>query len=168
MHSTLKALLKDKILEKVNIQLDIGSAKNTNKNAVAEKAIRELREEMVKLVPTGKKLSGLNLATAVMALNFRIRHTGCSAKELWVKRDQESGNPLEFDDKFISDKQYKMILKSHESSAKYQSRGAPKVTLPRIRIGDMIYVKNDGEKNKAIDPYVILQFVPNKNEIFAQ
>ena len=32
----------------------------------------------------------------------------------------------------------------------------------------MVYVKSDLEKTRARDPYVVLQFVPNKNEVLAQ
>ena len=166
--SGFKALKNDTILKEEHIELEIGSAKNKNKNSVAEKAIREIREEFVKLAPHGGKLTETVLAKAVRNLNFRIRHTGCSARELWVKRDQESGEPLEFDDMEISDAQYKMRLNSHRSSAKYQSRDAPEVKFPNLKIGDMIYVKSDLSKSKARDPYIILKFVPNKNEVEVQ
>ena len=61
-----------------------------------------------------------------------------------------------------------MRLNSHQSSAKYQSRNAPKVELPRLKIGDMIYIKSDMSKSKARDPYLVLNFVPNKNEVNVQ
>ena len=164
--SSLKALKLDKILAEEDINLDVGSAKN--KNSVAEKAIRELREEIVKLSPHGGKVSETVLAKATRNLNSRIRHTGCSARELWVKRDNNSGQSLQFDDEEISDVQYKMRIKSHEYSARYESRNAPRVVIPDVKIGDRIYIKSDGSKSKARDPYVVLWFVPNKNEIEVQ
>ena len=167
-HSTLKALVEDKDLKSENVQLEIGSPKNVNKNAVAERAIKELRQELVRLTPAGGKVSAVALAKAVTNLNSRIRHTGCSSKELWTKRDQQTGEPLEFNDDQISEIQHKMRLKSHEPSAKYHSRNAPKVEFPKLRIGDRVYVKSDGAKNHARDPYIILQFIPNKNEVYAQ
>ena len=92
--SSFKALKDDRNIAEEKIKIDVGSAKNKNKNSVAEKAIRELREEIVKLTPHGGKISGSVLAKATRNLNSRIRHTGCSAGELWVKRDQNtsSGN----------------------------------------------------------------------------
>ena len=123
-HSTLKALQKDQILRENMIYLEIGSAKNKNKNSVAEKAISEIRKEMLKLNPSGKKISEPNLAMAVKNLNSRVRHSGCSARELWTKRDQNMGYPLSFTDEQLSDAQYKMRLESHESSSKYESRNA--------------------------------------------
>ena len=52
--------------------------------------------EIVKLFPKGQQLSEVVIAKAIRNLNFRIRFTGCSAKELWMKRDQFSGQPLTF------------------------------------------------------------------------
>ena len=94
---------------------------------IAEKAIRELRQEIVKLVPQGGRISNVTLAKALKNLNSRIRHTGCSSKELLMKRDQISGASLTFDDIQISNDQHKMRVKSQSDSAKYASRGAPKV-----------------------------------------
>ena len=113
-------------------------------------------------------MSDTVLAKATRNLNSRIRHTGCSARELWVKRDQNTGSSLQFEDQQLSDVQYQMRLKSHESSAKYESRNAKKVNLPNVKIGDRIYIKSDGSKSKARDPYLVLSFVPNKNEIEVQ
>ena len=124
--SSLKALKNDRVLKQEKIELEIGSYKNKQKNSVAEKAIRELREEMVKVSPQGGKISETQLAKATMNLNFRIRHTGHSARELWVKRDQNIG-------KKISDLQYKMRVDSHDSSAQYESKNATKVILPELR-----------------------------------
>ena len=166
--SSLKALKDDRTLAEEGIKLDIGSAKNKNINSVAEKAIREFREEMVKLTPHGGKISGSVLAKATRNLNSRIRHTGCSARELWVKRDQDTGQSLQFEDKQVADAQCEMRLKSHDSSAKYQSRDGPLVEIPRVKIGDRIYIKSDQSKSKARDQYVILRFVPNKNEVEVQ
>ena len=67
-------------LKSEEIQLDIGSAKNKNKNAVAEKAIREFRLELVKQAPSGGLITETILAKAIRNLNSRIRHTGCSSK----------------------------------------------------------------------------------------
>ena len=166
--SALKSLEKDEQLKSDEIQLDIGSAKNKNKNAVAEKAIREFRLELVKQAPSGGLITETILAKAIRNLNSRIRHTGCSSKELWTKRDQSSGEPLQFNDSQLSNIQFEMRQKSHKSSAKYDSKDAPEVTLPDLKIGDTVYIKSDARKNKARDPYVILNFVANKNEVYAQ
>ena len=166
--SSLKSLKNDTIILEELIGIDVGKAKNKNKNSVAEKGIRELREEIVRLAPHGGQISETLLAKAVRNLNARIRHSGYSARELWTKRDQITGTSLEFEDKDLSDLQHKMRVKSHDSSAKYESRNASKVKLPQVKIGDRVFIKSDGEKNKIREEYFILRFVPNKNEVEVQ
>ena len=58
-----------------------------------------------------------------------------------------------------------MRIQSQESSAKYESRNAKKVKFPRIKFGDRIFIKSDGSKLKARDPFLVLSFFLNKNEI---
>ena len=91
-HSSLKSLVQDRHLSEENITLELGSPKNLNKNAVAVKAIQELRREILSLCPGGGKISDLTLAKALQSLNTRIRHTGRSSRELWLRRDQVSGD----------------------------------------------------------------------------
>ena len=66
----------------------IGRVKNLNKNLVAERAILELEEELLKQEPTGGPVSQLGLAIAVALLNSRIRYSGLSSRELWTMRSQ--------------------------------------------------------------------------------
>ena len=63
------ALNKDPVLEEYKIHLDFGDEKNPNHNPVAEKAIRELEDEIVKLMPRGGKLTEITLAKATEVLN---------------------------------------------------------------------------------------------------
>ena len=86
-HSSLKGLAKDGSLEKMGLLLEMGHPKNPNHNSVAETAIKELRQELVKLSPHGGRVSEKTLALATENLNSRIRHLGRSAKELWTSRD---------------------------------------------------------------------------------
>ena len=51
--SSLSSLRADKSLEPLGIFLEVGRPKNPNKNAVAGKAIRELRSQIIKLSPHG-------------------------------------------------------------------------------------------------------------------
>ena len=155
-HSSLKSLAQDKSLSEENIILELGSPKNVNKNAVAEKAIQELRREILSLSPEGNKISELTLAKALLNLNTRIRHTGRSSRELWLRRDQFTGEPLNFHDHDISNQQFNMRQSSHESSAKYASRHAPPVQLPQVHIGDQVYVKSDKSKSKCRDPFFVV------------
>ena len=81
-HSSFKALANDKQLSALGINLVIGHSKNPNKNSVAEKAIRELRDQLLRISPQGGPFSEVTLARATDNLNSMIRHAGISAKEL--------------------------------------------------------------------------------------
>ena len=166
--SSLKSLKNDKSLSEESINLEIGNSKNRNKNAVAEKAIGELRTELIKVSPGGGPFSAKSLAKAVFNLNNRIRHTGRSARELWVRRDQTSFQGLNFQDQDISDAQLQKRLSHHESAAKFASRNGPPVALQTINVGDRVFIKSDKSKSKARDPYLVLSHVPNKPEVTVQ
>ena len=56
--------------------LDIGRVKNVNKNPVAEKAITELEEEILRHTPNGGPISTLTLVVATSRLNSRLRSNG--------------------------------------------------------------------------------------------
>ena len=77
-------------MKEPNIDIELGHEKNI-KNSVAEKAIQDLREEIVKISPEGNKLDKISLAKATHCLNSRMRHTMKSAKELLLKKSQFSG-----------------------------------------------------------------------------
>ncbi|KAK3748513.1 hypothetical protein QZH41_008577, partial [Actinostola sp. cb2023] len=68
-----KALTEDKFLHQQRITLEIGRVKNPNKNPVAEKAIQELENELLRLDPLGGSISSVTLAIATATLNARIR-----------------------------------------------------------------------------------------------
>ena len=167
-HSSFKSLKDDRLLSDELISLDIGSAKNVNKNAVAEKAIQELRKELLKVSPGGGKISDVTLAKAVSHLNNRIRHSGRTSRELWVRRDQFTNEPLTFCDSDLSDSQFRMRTSGHHSSALHESRHAPPVSLEDIRVGDKVFIKSDHSKSKVRDPYFVLSLVPDKKEARVQ
>ena len=167
-HSSFKSLKNDDALQTENITLDLGSPKNVNKNAVAEKSINELRTELLKISPQGGPFSERTLAKAIFNLNNRIRHTGRSARELWVKRDSNSNASLIFEDCEISDLQYQMRVSGHDSSSRYNSRNGPPVMSPEIKTGDRVYIKSDKSKHKARDQFIVMSPPGENNEVSVQ
>ena len=89
-----KALVNDPLLEKHRITIELGQAKNSNKNPVAERAVQELETELLRQEPLGGAVSPLTLAVATSALNARIRPRGLSSREVWTQRDQFSNKQL--------------------------------------------------------------------------
>ena len=120
--SSLASLRTDTILKDLNICLEVGRPKNANKNAVADKAIRELREQIIKLSPHGGPISSSTLARAISFLNSIIRAPGRSSQELWLSRDSSSGANIQISDDQLSLDQLHRRQASHSSSAAYSSR----------------------------------------------
>ena len=59
-----------------------------NKNPVAEKAIQELEEELLRQESGGGPVNTTSLAVATARLNARLRYQSLSSRELWTQRSQ--------------------------------------------------------------------------------
>ena len=57
----------------------MGVSKNANKNPVAEQAVQEVREHILKIDPTTYAVSSLVLSLAVASVNSTFRQCGLSA-----------------------------------------------------------------------------------------
>lgn len=155
--SSLSNLRSDKSLDPLGIKLEIGLPKNINKNAVVDKAIREHREQVLKLSPKGGPVSPAILARATASLKLLIQQSSRSAKELWLSSDQESDMNLEVKDEDLSNSQFQSRQASHASSASYSSRNGKPVNIPTLAVGDSVFVKTDRSKSKARDSFYILE-----------
>ena len=94
-------------LKHLNITIEVGRVKNKNRNPVAEKAVRELEEELIRQEPGRSPVSEVGLAIATARLNSRLRFSGLSSRELWTQRNQFTHEQLPY-----SDSQF--ILAKHE------------------------------------------------------
>ena len=103
-----KALINDELLHKHRITLELGHAKNVNKNPVAEKAVQEIEQELLRLDPLGGPVSTTTLAVVTATVNARIRTRGLSAREMWTQRDQFTNSQLPFQDHDLIDKQHEL------------------------------------------------------------
>ena len=112
------ALRTDPTLKRLGLSLEIGRVKNTNKNRVAEKAIAELEEEILRQAPNGCPISTVTLAIATSRLNSRLRREGLSARELWTQRDQFTYDQLPICDRKVIQEQYLHRKQNHPYSEK--------------------------------------------------
>ena len=83
--SGFKALTEDILLERYRINVEVGNAKNRNKNLVAERAVQKVQNELLRHDPLGGPASPVTLAVATATLNARIRLCGLSAREMWTQ-----------------------------------------------------------------------------------
>jgi hypothetical protein len=150
-----RTLTQDPTLKEYGIVLDVGYAKNANKNPVAERAIEELGIEFLKLSPEGGPLSGVTLAMATANLNSRIRKGGLSAREIWTQRDQITGQQLPLEDRELILQQHHLRMSNHPASAKSKAHGKPCAPAQDIHIGDLVFLKADRNKYQARDKYIV-------------
>ena len=147
-------LKNDKLLYSNRIALDIGRVKNKNKNPVAEKAIQELENELIRINPNGNVISLSTLAIATSSLNSRIRLQGLSSRELWTQRDQFTHCQLPMHDQQVIQKQYDNRLNNHECSK--NSKGGKDPQVPAIIVGDLVYLYADKDKSLARNRYIVV------------
>lgn len=89
-----QAFVTDQILESHRISIELGRFKNANKNPVAEHAVQEVWEHILKTEPTARPVSSLLLSLTVASVNSSIRQGGLSAKEMLTQRDQFTNRQL--------------------------------------------------------------------------
>jgi hypothetical protein len=151
-----QALVNDQMLQSHRISVEIGRVKNSNKNPIAERAVQELREHILRIDPSARAVSPLVLSLAVASVNCTIRQSGLSAREMLTQRDQFTNYQLP-----ISDREY--ILQKHLSrNVNHPSSEKSKVPLqkypptPTVEIGDLVYLFCDRNKSKARNRYLVV------------
>ena len=153
--TSLQSLHNDGSLQKFNLRVELGEAKNVNKNPIAESAVKELHAELVRLQPRGGKITDTTLAQAVSGMNNIIRQNKLSAREAWTKRDMHTGEELDVEDSKMIKQKYDQRCGNHESSASYKARGKPPKPLPEVELGQLAHLYSDRSKLKRRDKYLV-------------
>ena len=136
------ALANDKILLQHGITLDVGRVKNKNKNPIAEKAVQELEDELLRSDPDQPTLTQSSLAVVVARLNSRIRHQGLSARELWTQRDQFTHKQLPIEDRRVIQQQHERRQAANE----YINSKLSAHEKTQLKVGDLAYLVNERTK----------------------
>ena len=153
-----RALYNDEELRSHRISLELGRIKNVpNKNPVAEKAIRELRDEIVRICPREEPLSSKQLAVITANLNSRIRASGLSAREVIYQRDQFSNEQIPLKDHDLIVRQHNKRMKNHPHSEKSKAPRAQRAKECPVEIGDIVYLHNDRNKNHTRNRYLVVK-----------
>ena len=152
----IAALVNDPVLLENGLVVEVGRVKNVNKNPVAEKAIEELGNEILRLNPSGGPMSDISLAKATALLNSRVRRDGLSSREIWTQRDQVTGAQLPFQDSQIIDSQQASRRQNHKYSEKSKSHGKGPRQSDNIQVGSLVYIINEGDKTQAREKYIVI------------
>ena len=151
----LFALRNDFVLEQSLIELDFGRVHNKKKNLVVDKGIRELNSEILCLLLEGGPIPPSTLALATSQLYARIRNRGLSAWEILFQCDQYTGDQLDISDLSLAESQVTHRLNNQRHSAKHKSRSDPSAQKAEISVGSLVYIKEDGNKTKSRDRYIV-------------
>lgn len=149
-------LTNDEVLAQHRLAIEVGEAKNVNKNPVAEKAIQELQGEVLRLEPHCQVVTPLLLSVAVAQLNSRIRSRGLSAREMLLQRDQFSLKQLPVHDQELITQQHAQRLANHPHSSKAKSPSDQFAAGPDVGPGDLVYLYSDRNKSQARSRYLVL------------
>ena len=132
-----KALTEDLLLQHHRITIEIGNAKNRNKNPIAERAVQEVENELLRHDPLGGPVSPVTLSVATATLNSRIRSRGFSAREMWTQRDQFSNQQIPLHDQSLIVQQHEQRIANHHHSEKAKAPIAKDRPVEHITIGDL-------------------------------
>ena len=155
----LAALKDDLMLQKYNINIEYGRIHNKNKNPVADKAIRELGGEMLRYNSNGGPFTSSELAYITNTLNSRLRCHGLSSWEILHHRDQYTGEQIDFSDLQLAEDQNNLRVANQQYSARSKSHGAPPAADAEVVPGSLVYIKNDGDKTKARERYLVVKVI---------
>lgn len=149
------ALVDDPTLQRLGISIEIGRIKNANKNPVAEKAVAEVEDEILRQEPGGGTVSPLLLAVATSRLNSRIRSRGLSAREMWFQRDQFTNAQLPIADRILITEQQQSRERNHPHSELAKAPRGREASTHTIHVGDLVYITSDRNKSSARDRYLV-------------
>ena len=151
--------LQRNCIDHMNVVVEIGDAKNINRNPIAERSIEEFHEELCKLKPEGGKISNTDLSMILSSINSRVRQSGFSAIEMWTQRDMLSGDKLTLDFKSLSEGKYRQRTKQHLPSARYKSRGLEREKVVEVSVGDIVYLIQDRDKTRSRSKYIVTRLL---------
>ena len=161
--SGLKKIIRNpRKLKDHNIVLDPGRPKNKNSNAIVDKRIRELEDELRKISPEGSPVDQNVLTIATKSLNEKVRKFGFSSNELLFRRLQDTHQELDIKDSDLKAKISKgrkeSINQDHKTSA------TPKTLKP----GDIGFIRQEHSKHEVRPSYLVTEVDYKKNLIKAK
>ena len=149
------ALANDELLAKHRISLEIGNHKNRNKNPVAERAVQELEDEILRREPNCRSITPLFLAIVTAGLNTRIRSRGLSSSEMMMQRDKFTCEQLPINDRDLIMKQNEARNINHPYSEQSKGPTNPVGKQPNLHVGDLVYLYSDRNKTSGRNRYTV-------------
>jgi hypothetical protein len=141
----------DKVLQDLQLKIELSDPHNKNGNSCVDKAIAELITEITKLQPSETAIDNNILAQAVMNLNCRIRRRGnLSASEILFCRDQVNNDNLHMQDREISNDQK---ITRDNANERFNSKHTP--SQYSAQKGDLVQMKANPKKHNLRDTFIV-------------
>ena len=148
-------------LKNLGIKIIMGRTVNTNKNPVAENAIKEYHKERLRLDPAGGCVNESQLAIITHNINSRIRFRGLSSKEIAFRRDQVTNQCKDsVNDDNLAEEQFNTRVSKHNK--------VPPTNGPMFSIGDNVFLRNDSNKSRGREMYKITDIFNKQDERWAK
>ena len=143
------------MLKHHRIAVEIGRVKNVNENPVAERAIQELKDEILRMDPLCKTVTPVGLSLAVSALDSKFRFRGLSSREMMTHRDQFTNEQLPVSDRLLIEQQHANLADNHRHSARSKAPLKLPAVLPDIDVGELVNLFADRKKSQVRDRYLV-------------
>ena len=150
-----QSLVNDAFLADNRIHIDLGRVKNKNRNPVAEKAIQELENEILRVVKAPGQVSPLVLSMATSSLNSRIRSDGLSAREIFFQRDQFTNDQIPLSDRELIMAKHNRSTHNHKYSELCKSGGTAALPDAEVKVGDLVFLYTDRDKHAPRNRYLV-------------
>ena len=128
---------------------------------MAEKCVREYRDEKKKIKPYGGAVTAAELAVIIASLNRRIRNRGLSAREILTRRDQISNKVIKLDDEVLASQQLQLREENHPSSARSKAGSDKLAAEACVWPGALVILKKDLTKLRTRETYIVVKMDEN-------
>ena len=142
--------------------MDLGREKNKDSNPIAEKCVKEFREEKIRIKPYGGSVSSEELSVIVASMNRRIRNRNVSAREILTGRDQITNKSLNLTDEDMSRKQLEIRNYNHPISARSKAKTDKLAAKTKVWPGALVFMKQEKSKLRIRETYIVVKLLDDQ------
>ena len=151
----IESLTSDTLLSKLGVRLVIGRTLNKNKNPIAENAVKEIQKEILRYKQSPGQISSVDLAIILRNINSRVRSNGLSSKEMMLRRDILSNEPIDTNDAEVISHKAKARTKSSIASQKHKAKSRKSTLDQSFNIGDLVMLREGSSKIKPRESFIV-------------
>ena len=145
------------MLSELHITIELGNPFNKNANAVVDKVIQELEQEIIRIIPQEEPITHCQLVKATYNLNSRLRRNQkLTAKEIFFCRDVNTNRNIHLLDDNLADEQL-----TARNSANHKHNLKTTLKEPTLENGDAVMLCKNPTKHTARDIFLVKDSTSN-------